>query len=183
MSLTRAQIEDDVLAYLYRNPAERRLILPLLQVIRNHRHGPDVVCSDCPVLMTGAVVVSNILSVLHFFHPPTESWVLREDDVDPTSEGMLSSALKGLENATGLKDVWIGRGGNGPLAITVSFIRANPEKNLPTQLCYSFKYLFRASSEIPLKGYEWGVARWIPLHQVRNLELRRRIVKATRATR
>lgn len=180
MTLSRASIRADLHEYLEQHPGERGVLSRLLGQLDQHFHTTDVACADCPVILTGTVVVNEARALLQFFNPYTHTWAIREDLVTPDAESMIHNAYRALVNSTGVDGIWVQQEHRRPLLIDVSYLPADLRRCQPQRICYTYHYLFRTlAAQVPESAIPQLAAKWTPIAEVRNSQLRRRVAEAT----
>ncbi|MDJ0463122.1 hypothetical protein [Streptomyces sp. H27-C3] len=180
MTLSRASIKADLNEYLEQHPGERAVLRNLLDQLDQHFHETDTACADCPVILTGTVVVNELRAILQFFNPYTHVWAIREEFADPDSESMIHSAHRALVSSTGIEGIWVQQDLRCPLLIDVSYIPADLRRCQPQRICYTYHYLFRTlAAQLPECTTPLLAAKWTPIAEVRNSQLRQRVAEAT----
>ncbi|WP_409238360.1 hypothetical protein [Streptomyces sp. PA5.6] len=124
------------------------------------------------MIRTAACVVSEGRRVLHFWHPHSCRWSIKQDAVASGEQCMLHAAYRGLMRTAAVEGLTHDPVHTLPLLIEAS--------RAAVQHSYTYYYLFRTLQEAACCSVmNSAEVAWLPLRDVGNERLRHRLWEAT----
>lgn len=165
MTITHDTITATVTGYLARYPAEKDRLGRLLTAL-DERWALASRGEQTGHLTCGAVAFDGHGRVLHVHHRALHRWLLPGGHADPDDASLAATAIRELQEETGLT---IDPGSAGivsalPIDIDVHPIPANPAKDEPDHYHYDFRYLIPVRPDpVEVQQDEVSGFAWLPV--------------------
>jgi 8-oxo-dGTP pyrophosphatase MutT (NUDIX family) len=172
------EIDKTVEAYLRRYPAEADRLAPLTTALG----GRDDVTSRKTFtghVTTSAIVVDDVLRVLHIRHNSLDTWLRPGGHLEPEDISLVGGALREVVEETGISANSLTLADEVPIDIDVHPIPANPAKDEPDHQHFDIRYVFVVAGDqtVTLQAEEVHDFAWLPMAELHPERLRSRVIR------